>query len=158
MIRLLNMSLLIIGLAAGGISQAAEPAKEGADSPEGIQFFENKVRPILVENCHKCHGEKKQGGTLRLDAKAALLAGGETGPAVVPGKPEESLLIEAISYKSLEMPPDRRLKPEQIATLTEWVKMGAPWPAGGDVALQPRKTALVVSDADRQHWSFQRVK
>src|SRR6185295_14978763 len=62
------------------------------------------------------------------------------------------------NYKSLEMPPDRRLKPDQIATLTEWVKMGAPWPPGGEVALQPRKTALVVTDADRQHWSFQPVK
>lgn len=157
MSRLVIFILSVVGMAAGGATSAAEePAK--ADTLEGIQFFENKVRPILVENCHKCHGDKKQGGTLRLDAKSAMLAGGESGPAIVPGKPEESLLIEAVNYKSLEMPPDRRLKPEQIATLTEWVKMGAPWPAGGEVALQPRKTALVVTDADRQHWSFQKIQ
>ena len=154
-----NVPALVLCLAAmAGTSWGDEVAQGNGDSPEGIVFFENKVRPILVANCHKCHGEKKQEGTLRLDAKAAILAGGETGPAIVPGKPEESLLIEAINYKSLQMPPDRHLKPEQIAILTEWVKMGAPWPPGGDVALQPRKTALVVTDADRQHWSFQPVK
>ena len=147
------MLLLVTGVvAACGNSLLADEAADG------IQFFENKVRPILVENCHKCHADKKQEGNLRLDAKGTMLAGGDTGPAVMPGKPEESLLIEAVNYKSLEMPPDRRLKPEQIATLTEWVKMGAPWPPGGEVALQPRKTALVVTDADRKHWSFQRVK
>ncbi|MFN0021263.1 MAG: DUF1549 domain-containing protein [Pirellulaceae bacterium] len=156
--RLVLILYFISGLSTleGNCLRADEPPK--ADSPEGIQFFESKVRPILVENCHKCHGDKKQGGTLRLDAKGAMLAGGETGPAIVPGKPDESLLIDAVNYKSLEMPPDRRLKPEQIATLTEWVKMGAPWPAGGEVALQPRKTALIVTDADRLHWSFQSVK
>ncbi|HMC09695.1 MAG TPA: PSD1 and planctomycete cytochrome C domain-containing protein, partial [Pirellulaceae bacterium] len=108
-------------------------------------------------NCHKCHGEKKQNGKLRLDSPAALFAGGESGPAIVPGEPEKSRLIDAINYGSLEMPPDGRLKPEQIKLLTEWIKMGAPWPGSGDVALQPRKGSLVVTDADRQHWSFRPV-
>ena len=155
-VMLLYLALALTAAGADSL-RADEPAKE-ADTAEGIQFFENKVSPILVQNCHKCHADKKQEGMLRLDAKGAMLAGGESGPAIVPGKPEESLLVEAVNYKSLQMPPDRRLKPEQIATLTEWVKMGAPWPPGGEVALQPRKTALVVTDADRQHWSFQSVK
>ena len=152
-----SLTLFALFTAASTGLALAEEAQPAAATREGELFFENKVRPILAENCHKCHGEKKQGGTLRLDAKAALLAGGETGPAIVPGKPEESLLIEAINYKTLEMPPDGRLKPEQIAVLTQWVKLGAPWPGGGEAIIQPRKTALVVSDADRQHWSFQSV-
>jgi mono/diheme cytochrome c family protein len=152
----LLLVLPVLAVACAGSLRAEEPAK--ADTPEGILFFENKVRPILVQHCHKCHADKKQEGMLRLDAKGAMLAGGESGPAIVPGKPDESLLVEAVNYKSLQMPPDRRLKPEQIATLTEWVKLGAPWPPGGEVALQPRKTALVVADTDRQHWSFQSVK
>jgi hypothetical protein len=150
--RLALVLLLAVALAAGSSAGGAEP------SAEDTQFFEAKIRPILVENCHRCHGEKKQQGKLRLDSLATLLAGGESGPAITPGNPEESLLIEAINYASLEMPPDGRLKPEQVALLTEWVKRGAPWPGSGDVALQPRKTALVVTDEDRQHWSFQPVK
>jgi uncharacterized protein DUF1553/uncharacterized protein DUF1549/cytochrome c/3-keto-disaccharide hydrolase len=132
-------------------------AGEPQPTAEQLEFFEKKVRPILVDNCHKCHGEKKQQGNLRLDSRATILTGGDTGPAMVPGKPEESLLVEAINYKSLEMPPDARLKPEQVATLTEWVKMGAPWPPGGDAALQPRKGPLEVTDADRRFWSFQPI-
>jgi len=143
-------------LVASNPSVSAEPAV--SPTPEQIQFFESKIRPILVENCQRCHGEKKQNGSLRLDSGAAVLAGGESGPAIVPGEPEKSRLIEAINYGSLEMPPDARLKPEQVALLTEWVKMGAPWPGGGDVVLQPRKGSLVVTDADRQHWAFQPVR
>jgi hypothetical protein len=135
-----------------GLLLAAEPTAEQA------KFFEAKIRPILVENCHRCHGEKKQSGELRLDSAAGLIAGGESGPAIIPGDPEKSRLIEAINYGSLEMPPDARLKPEQIKLLTEWVKMGAPWPGSGDIALAPRKGGLVVTDADREHWSFRPVK
>src|SRR4051812_18208903 len=74
---------------------AAEP------TTEQTQFFEAKIRPILVENCHRCHGDQKQSGKLRLDSAAAMLAGGESGPAIVPGDPEKSRLVEAINYGSL---------------------------------------------------------
>src|SRR5688500_14313740 len=154
----LSLALGLIGVLSGA---AALPGSALADdatpTAQQAEFFEKKIRPILVENCHRCHGEKKQNGNLRLDAFAHVLAGGDSGPALSPGKPKESLLIEAINYASLEMPPDARLKPEQVALLTEWVQRGAPWPGSGDVALQPRKTALVVTDADRRHWSFQQI-
>ncbi|HZL89734.1 MAG TPA: DUF1553 domain-containing protein [Pirellulaceae bacterium] len=155
-----SRSLLVLaaslGLAAAWL-WADEPQPAERPTAEQLEFFEKKVRPILAENCHKCHGEKKQQGNLRLDSRGTILAGGDLGPAIVPGKPEESLLLEAINYKSLEMPPDVRLKPEQIATLTEWVKMGAPWTPGGETALQPRKGALEISDTDRQFWSFRPI-
>ena len=72
------------------------------------KFFEQNVRPLLAENCYSCHAAKKQKGGLRLDSLEAILKGGESGPAVVPGKPEESLLVSAINYAGPEMPPDRK--------------------------------------------------
>jgi len=105
-------------------AQAAEP------SAAELEFFEKNVRPILAEHCFKCHGPKKQEGGLRLDSKRALLTGGETEPAIVPGKPERSLLIDAINYgDTYQMPPRSKLPKKAIDDLTRWVKIGAPWPA-----------------------------
>ena len=93
------------------------------------EFFEAKVRPVLADNCLECHGAEKHKGGLRLDVRDAMLKGGESGPVVVPGKPEESPLIEAIRYEGdVQMPPKGKLKDEEIAALTEWVKRGAFWP------------------------------
>ena len=97
----------------------------------GVEFFEKNVRPILSARCQGCHGPAKQKGGLRLDARATVLAGGSTGPAVVPGNPKESLLVDAINYgETYQMPPKSKLPPEEIATLTEWVQRGAPWGIG----------------------------
>jgi len=151
-VHFVGLVLAIAFVAQASFVAAAEPSAEDA------QFFETKIRPILVENCQRCHGEKKQSGGLRLDGGASLLSGGDSGPALVPGEPAKSLLVEAINYESLEMPPDARLKPEQIALLTRWIKLGAPWPGSSDAPLAPRKGGLVVTDADRQHWSFQPIR
>ena len=78
-----------------------------------LQFFEQHVRPLLATHCFECHGSKKQFSELRVDSRDGLLRGGENGPALVPGKPEESLLIEAVRRESLEMPPEEELTPEQ---------------------------------------------
>src|SRR5262249_8650487 len=108
-------------------------AQDAKPSPAALQFFESKVRPLLAENCFQCHGEKKQRGSLRLDSLATILEGGDQGPAIVPGHPEKSLLVKAISHTDpdFKMPPTKKLSREQIADLTNWIKMGAPWPAGG---------------------------
>ena len=134
--------------------QAATPEP----SPEQIKFFEEKVRPILAENCYKCHGSDKQQGKLRLDLRETVYGGGESGAAIVPGKPDESLLVEAINYGSFEMPPTGKLKDHQIATLTEWVRLGAPMPKdhGGGPGL--RQSRGVITEEDRQWWSFQPVQ
>src|SRR5262245_42479005 len=81
-------------------------------APEQARFFESEIRPLLAANCHKCHGPKEQKGHLRLDSLAAAVAGGESGPAIVPGKPSESLLVDAINHGSREMPPDGKLREE----------------------------------------------
>src|SRR5262245_59473665 len=87
-----------------------------------FKFFEEKVRRILAENCYKCHGSETQKGSLRLDLREMALAGGESGPVIVPGKPEESVLVEAIKWESFEMPPTGKLNELQVATLTEWIR------------------------------------
>ena len=140
---------------------SAGSLRAGEPTPEQAKFFEEKVRPVLVANCFKCHTGKEPKGELRLDSGEAALAGGESGPVIVPGKPEESLLVEAINYRSLEMPPTGKLGDEAIATLTEWVRLGAPWPGGhgsgvGGPAL--RKVKDKVTDEDRAWWAFQPVK
>jgi mono/diheme cytochrome c family protein len=111
-----------------------------------------KIRPVLAEKCFRCHGDNKQESSLRLDSRAGALKGGDSGAAVVPGKPEDSLLIEAIKYESFEMPPSGKLPDEQIAAMEVWVRMGAPWPAGA--AVDP---TTKITQEDRAHWAFQPV-
>ena len=131
----------------------APRAQAEAPTAEGLKFFESKVRPLLVEKCFECHGEKKQKGSLRLDSLEAAKEGGDSGAAVVPGKPEESLLVDAINYSSLEMPPGGKLTEDEITTLTEWVKMGAPWPEEAK-GTSSRRTERTITDEDRSYWAY----
>jgi hypothetical protein len=110
-------------------SAAMRPAWSEEPTAEQVEFFETSVRPLLVEHCYECHGhgEDVESG-LRLTSRAAALAGGDSGPAAVIGKSEESLLIEAVRYQGLEMPPQRKLPEEEIKKLQRWVEMGLPWP------------------------------
>ncbi len=133
-------------------------ANDGQPSPEQLQFFESKVRPVFVEYCHKCHAGDKLKGDLRVDSREALLEGGESGAAIVPGKPDASLLIEAINYKGHEMPPDRRLPEAKIADITAWVKMGAPWPMEAAASGSKPRKSKELSDEDRAYWAFQPIK
>ncbi|MCA9229357.1 MAG: DUF1553 domain-containing protein [Planctomycetales bacterium] len=116
-----------------------------------LQFFEHHVRPLLATHCFECHGSKKQFSELRVDSRDGLLRGGENGPALVPGKPEESLLIEAVRRESLEMPPEEELTPEQIGILAEWIRRGAVWPEEIDQEMLDKQRGI-----DR-HWAFQPI-
>ena len=113
------------GLAALGLAWAVWPSGLAAAEPEGIEFFENHIRPLLVQNCYKCHSQKagKAKGELQLDTRAGLLKGGEAGPAIVPGNPRDSLLIRAVSHgdTDLQMPPKTKLPEEAIDKLTQWM-------------------------------------
>ena len=97
---------------------------------EGVEYFENRVRPLLAEHCTRCHGDAKQKSSLRLDLHGAILAGGDRGAAVVPGDPAASLLLEAVLYvdEDLQMPPKSRLAQADIDTLRDWIQRGAPGP------------------------------
>ena len=122
---------------------------------DGNAWFESKIRPLLVERCYECHGEKKQKGGLRLDSKAGWQKGGDDGAVIVPGDPGASLLIKAVRYtdEDLQMPPKRRLSPDEVAALEQWIRIGAPDPREGKlVAAQG-----VDFEAGRKHWAFQPV-
>ena len=138
-------------------------ALRAADAPpEGARFFEEKIRPLLTERCFKCHShaaEKIKGG-LVLDSREAAVTGGDTGAAVVPGDPAKSLLIEAVSYTNadLQMPPKKgdgkKLSDAEIALLTEWVKMGAPYPPDNRQKMTVRARGAITEE-DRKWWAFQ---
>ncbi len=121
-------------------------------------FFEKKIRPILAEHCFSCHGAEKQRGKLRLDSRAAMTAGGESGPAIVAGKADDSLLIKAVRQQGeLKMPPRKTLSKQTINDLAAWIQKGAPWP-GGDKVIAVKQTEAEVTDKDREHWSFRPLK
>jgi cytochrome c553 len=150
--------LAVVSLALSMVGDArSEPAAK--PSAEVVRFFENKVRPVLAEQCFRCHGADKQKGKLRLDSRAAALAGGERGPAFVPGDPDKSLLLQAVRQQgALVMPPGRKLRAEQIADLTQWIRLGAPWPAGDAAVPAIRRGEFQLTARDREHWAFQPVR
>ncbi len=148
-IRSLGLAGLVVTFAA-----CRAPADDAA-----LEQFEKEVRPLLATRCQGCHGPTKQKGGLRLDSRPAMLAGGDTGPAVVPGKPGESLLVDAINYgEQVRMPPKSKLPPAEIAVLTKWVASGAAWPE--ESSGRPPGTAVAgTSWKDRaNHWSFRPIR
>ncbi|MBI2927609.1 MAG: DUF1553 domain-containing protein [Verrucomicrobia bacterium] len=157
----------MIGSLLIGGSLAASPVRASADAsapdPAGLEFFESKVRPVLVEHCYECHSaqaEKVKGGLL-LDTREGLLKGGDTGPALVAGEPERSLLIKAVRYtdENLQMPPkNKKLSSEQIADLEAWVRLGAPYPPTAVIANRQSPIANQQSQiANPPHWAFEPV-
>ena len=174
-------ALLAAGVLAGwcGSARAADVPPAGAAPANAVatntataadlEFFESRVRPVLVEHCYKCHSAESKSlkGGLRLDGRDALLGGGESGPAVVPGDPAKSRLVTAIRYDDpdLQMPPKTRLSDRQIADLAEWVSRGAPWPEQGAPAspVGPAGGAGSVESFDLwkrrdAHWAWQPVR
>jgi len=146
-------------IAAGAPAQDTAEARAKPPTAQEIEFFETNVRPVLFEKCFSCHSEKSQQGELRLDGRAAILKGGGNGAAIVLGDPDKSLLIKAVRYTSaLKMPPTGKLKPVEIAALTDWVKMGAPWPDGKPVPQAKAAPGAASVKSSAQHWSFRPVK
>jgi mono/diheme cytochrome c family protein len=149
-----------LALALATHAQAAAPAQD-EKTRAGEQFFETSVRPILAEHCYKCHGPERQKANLRLDSLHALLDGGDSGPALVPGDAEHSLLVQVVNYgdDQVQMPPSKKLPDAQIAALTKWVKLGAPWPGADEsVPKMPKRPAFEVTAKDREYWAFQPIR
>ncbi len=139
---------------------AQAPAAEATITPEQERFFEAKIRPVLVTHCGKCHSsaaEKLRGG-LRLDSRAGLRAGGESGPAIIPGQPDESALVRAIRYRDedLKMPPKGKLPDTVIADFEAWIRMGAPDPRTGPAPAAVKASAGLAQG--RALWSFRSPK
>ncbi|MEY3172353.1 MAG: hypothetical protein RLZZ436_266 [Planctomycetota bacterium] len=159
------MALLVLfsALAASSSAcfavQAAVPAGPPAAgaTPEGIAFFEQKIRPVLVQHCYSCHSQEASAANslkagLYLDTAAGIAAGGESGPVVLPGKSAESPLLSAIRYDGLEMPPSGKLPDEVAADFAQWIDMGAPDPRVGDIPRPVRRE--IDLHVGRQWWSF----
>ena len=152
--------LLVAGSSARGTVAAEQLPQNGiAPSPQqpdraGIEFFEKSVRPLLAKHCYECHSDakKQKKGGLLLDLRVGWQAGGDSGPAIVPGKPDESLLISSVKYDSFEMPPKGKLSDAEISILEKWVAMGAPDPRDGKVSAA---SEAIDVEAARQFWSFQ---
>ena len=123
---------------------------KSACANERDDFFEAKIRPVLVGTCFRCHGDLKNSGGLRVDSRENLLKGGDSGAAIVPGTPDESLLMRALRRLPdvSAMPPekDKALRADQIAEFARWIKMGAPWPA--------KSPKFRVA----KHWAFEAVR
>src|SRR5262249_35790856 len=121
------------------------------------EFFEKEIRPVLATKCYACHTNSKLGG-LRLDSREALLEGGKSGPAMVPGKPDESLLIRAVTHADpkLKMPMGGdRLADREIAGLSAWIKAGAPWPETAPAKQASAPKGFRITPEQRAFWSLQ---
>ncbi|MBL8795710.1 MAG: DUF1553 domain-containing protein, partial [Planctomycetia bacterium] len=155
-LRFSTVAGLVLLLAANAASAANPPA---APTKQQVEFFEKHIRPVLADHCYQCHNQaanKKKGG-LTVDSLAGLLQGGDTGPALVRGEPEKSLLLKAVKQTDadLKMPPKGKLTDAQLAALEQWVKDGAPWP--GATATASRNPGK-ITDEDRRWWAFQPVR
>ncbi len=135
----------------------ATPAR--SDDAAQLAQFENEIRPLLVGKCLECHGPRKAESGLRLDQLEMALAGGDSGPALVPGKPNESLLLAAVRHADgLEMPPKGKLNEHEVAALERWIDQGAAWPAGVRLGgVGPALRSGPIRDEERAFWSFQPV-
>lgn len=154
LMRLLRLAVLPFAVGYAGRVWAAPSAGD-------VEFFEKKVRPILVERCYECHSSEsgKSKGGLLLDSRPAMLQGGDTGPVVVSGEPDRSLLIEAVRYqkRELQMPPKGALPTEELRVLEEWVRRGAPDPREQPAVAGVKPRAVNVEQG-RQHWAFKSVQ
>lgn len=138
---------------------AATSVLTAAQSANSVEFFESRIRPLLAERCFACHTRSRLGG-LQLDSREGLLKGGSSGPAIVPGSPEQSLLIQAVSHthERLKMPPQEKLKDAEIAVLSDWIRAGAVWPESAPKATADANPEGAITAQQRAFWSLQPVR
>jgi hypothetical protein len=146
------LAATVIVFASGTVQYVSADSPQGQKSSgAGIEFFETRIRPVLVKHCYRCHSAeaKSSKGGLMLDTRAGTRQGGESGPAVVSGEVDESLLIDAIRHQTFQMPPDGNLPENVIADFVKWVELGAPDPRDG-VPIRSQST-----DGASEYWAFQ---
>ena len=138
--RTILASQFVVLWAVVGVAAAADPTDKS-----GLDFFEAKIRPVLVRHCYQCHSAKAAAGKmlkggLQVDTREGLLRGGENGPALIAGQPEKSLLVAALKHDGLEMPPKNQLPAAIVADFEKWIRLGAPDPREGG--------SVVAADTD----------
>lgn len=142
-----------------GVLLVRAQADEQSASAEHLEFFEREVRPLLVKHCYECHNvnARRVEASLLLDSRAAHLRGGDSGPAIVPGDAESSLLIEAVRYESYEMPPQGKLPDDEIETLVRWINIGAPWPQEAAPTPAAPKLEFDLEQRGAEFWVWQPI-
>jgi mono/diheme cytochrome c family protein len=140
---------------AGWVAWIVAVCLGAADNQDPKEFFETRIRPLLAKNCFSCHTSAKQGG-LEMVSREAFLKGGNSGPAVKPGEPEQSLLIQAVrhTHAKLKMPPTGKLQDEEINELASWIKAGAVWPEAPPAG---KTSGYVITPEQRSYWAFRPV-
>jgi hypothetical protein len=159
------MTATISGLAAGlplavRSDDVRAPAAVAGFSQDDLRFYDETLRPLLVDNCYKCHGPGKVKGGLSLTSRTSILAGGDSGAAVNLEDVDASLLLQAVNYEGYEMPPTGKLPEEKIALIRKWIEMGLPMPdiaTEPDLAEKPHQSPQ-VNERTRQHWAFRPVE
>ncbi len=146
-----------LSIALAGVTSDALHSEEAIDAV-ALELFEKQVRPILVERCIECHSTDESSGGLDLETRAGTQKGGDSGPAIIIGKPGESLLIAAVRYtkQELQMPPKQPISDAEIKVLERWIEAGAPDPRNDAIASAPKPTGMSVEDG-REFWSFRPV-
>lgn len=147
-------ALLLAGCLFGGAVSANDDITQAGKT----EFFEKRVRPLLIEHCYECHATEEQAGGLRLDSAAGWKAGGETGPTIIPGRPAESLLLGAIQYNDpvLQMPPRGKLSDPEVQVFKKWIAAGAVDPRDSQPAIVKPNTGMSIDDG-RKFWSMKSV-
>ena len=150
--------LLTFVAASISLAVVASVSADQAPTPEQLEFFEKKVRPLFAKHCYACHstGAKRVEAKLLLDSRASQLRGGDSGAAIVPGNAKKSLLIEAVRYESYEMPPQGKLPDRDIETLTRWIDMGAPWPKEAAPTAAKREE-FDLRQRKSEHWVWRPI-
>ncbi|MBM4075908.1 MAG: DUF1549 domain-containing protein, partial [Planctomycetes bacterium] len=160
--RIAGLKIITVGVAIATVYTNAFIKADEPISETDAEFFESKIRPLLVARCQECHGAEKPKSGFRIDSRSAILMGGESGPAAVLGKPSESLLIDVVGYRgNIQMPPKAKLPDSEIALLTDWVKRGIPWPNSPLSPSHPEDHKLAnptFSDDQKSYWSFQSIR
>ncbi len=151
-----STTMVVAGLMAGILPLSATAAETEAKAGH-LEFFEREVRPLLARRCYKCHSvdSKRLEADLLLDSRAGQLRGGDSGPAIVPGHADESLLIQAVRYEDFEMPPKGKLPPNEIATLVRWIDLGAPWPQEAEPAAERDRATFDLEQRKSEFWVWQ---
>ena len=152
-----NWSKILCAVLAFWLTGTARADEKSVEpTQEGVKFFEAKIRPVLIDQCYRCHSSEGQAvrGGLSVDSREALLAGGESGPAIVPGDLAQSILWNAINYGDFSMPPKKQLSAETIADFRQWIEMGAPDPrVTTATVVKSRVTAEDIAKG-KHFWSF----
>ncbi len=158
--QLLRLAFSVMTIAFSLRAFCDESNRASGFTQQQANFFESKIRPLLVEHCYECHGPGSDSEAgLRVDSRRALIKGGESGAAIVPGKPADSLLIDAINYGDIyQMPPAGKLSKSEIDWLSQWVESGAVWPQSENESFESEPTieaAGVLTEERIGHWAFQ---